>query len=183
MSAAAVLLIDLQQDFLNAESGRMRVDAAGAENVVATANAILAGTLLPAMPPIFIVTEFPKSARIANYFRGHAAVEGSDGARIDPRIKKPTDAPFFLKTTSSAFCNAGLATHLSQKGINELYILGVFAEACIQATVCDALRRGFKVRILPDGIASDSQRKRRLALRAMVSAGAVPWPDGVVWDR
>src|SRR5512143_468194 len=69
VGCVAVLLLDLQRDFLGGAEARLPVDAPGAAAVLRTANAILAKRVLPAALPVLIVTQFPASARLANFVR------------------------------------------------------------------------------------------------------------------
>ena len=89
MPNAAILLIDLQTDFLDWEQGRMPVDRLGSEGVIKIANEVLAKNILPEALTVFIVSKFPPSARIANSFRKNAAMVGTPGANIDERILRP----------------------------------------------------------------------------------------------
>ena len=67
MTRSAVLLMDLQHDFLGAEGSRMPVDAEGAAEIIDTANAILKKEVLAQAIPILIVNRFPAKERIAKF--------------------------------------------------------------------------------------------------------------------
>lgn len=171
--AAAVLLIDLQRDFLGSPgAARLPVGEAGAAAVLAAANAILAGRRLPGALPVLIVTAFPRSARFANFFRHQAALAGSAGAGLDPRLELPAGVRVLTKTVADAFSNPELEALLRGRGVTELYVLGVFAEGCVRATVLGARRRGYAVTVLAGAVASNARWKQRLALWSMRRAGA-----------
>ena len=172
MTRSAVLLMDLQHDFLGAEGSRMPVDAAGAADVIATATAILNGEVLTQAVPILILNQFPITDRIANFFRKGAAVAGSPGADLDSRIRNAERAKIIVKASASAFGNPELDRYLQAEGIGELYIMGVFAEGCVRSTALDALRRGYGVRVIADAVASNAWWKKRFALWGMQRAGA-----------
>ena len=70
-TASAVLLLDLQRDFLAGPGSRMPVAAKGAEAVPRVANEILVGKQLQGVLTIIIVNEFPRSATVMNAFRHH----------------------------------------------------------------------------------------------------------------
>ena len=76
------------------------------------------------------------------------------------------------KSSPSAFSNPELHRYLQAHGVNELYIVGVFAEGCVRATVSDARRRGYKVNVIADAVASSGPWKKRFGLWAMRRAGA-----------
>jgi len=173
---SAVLLLDLQRDFLGGAGARLPVDAAGAAAVLRTANAVLAKRVLPTARPVLIVTAFPAEARLANFFRKGAAIVGTPGADLDPRVGPTDHVPVMSKARSSAFTNPELERYLQAQGVKELYVLGVFAEGCVRATVRDARQRGYPVTVIVDAVATNARWKRRFALWAMRRAGATLLP-------
>jgi len=46
----------------------------------------------------------------------------------------------------------GLAEYLRDKGVDELYIVGLAADVCVYYTVLDALELGFKTHLVTDGV-------------------------------
>jgi len=177
---AAVLLVDLQHDFLGAEGSRMPVDPDGAAKVLSTANAILDKHVLKRATPVLVLNQFPASARIANFFRNGAAVSGSPGAEIDTRVRHSGPIKVISKSRPSAFSNPELAVFLRDLGVAELYVMGVYAEGCVRATVLDALRRGYQVNVISEAVATNRVWTKRFALWAMRRAGAtlLPTIDG-----
>lgn len=172
MTRNAVLLMDLQHDFLGAEGSRMPVESAGAAAVVCTANAVLNKEVLSHSLPILVVNQFPVTDRLGNFFRRGAAVVGTRGASLDARILCYEDVKVIAKEKPSAFSNPELDTFLRTNGITDLYVIGVFAEGCVRSTVLDARRRGYGVHVVADAVASNASWKKRFALWAMKRAGA-----------
>lgn len=177
MTRSAVLLMDLQHDFLGAKGSRMPVDAEGAAEIIDTANAILSKEVLPQAIPILIVNQFPISERLANLFRNGAAIAGSPGANLDSRIRNTAQTKIIVKANPSAFRNPEMDRYLQAEGISDLYVMGVFAEGCVRSTVQDAIRRGYNVHVIADSVASNASWKKRLALWAMKRAGASIMPS------
>ena len=177
MTRSAILLMDLQHDFLGADGSRMPVDADGAAIIIGTANAILKREVLAQVIPILIVNHFPISARIANIFRKGAAVAGSPGANLDSRIQNVGQTKIIVKESPSAFRNPELDRYLQAEGISDLYVMGVFAEGCVRSTVLDAIRRGYSVQVIADAVATNASWKKRFALWAMKRAGASIMPS------
>lgn len=62
------------------------------------------------------------------------------------------------------------------ENITDLYVMGVFAEGCVRATVIDARHRGYAVHVLANAVASNASWKKRFGLWAMNRAGAVIVP-------
>ena len=160
---SAVLLIDLQIDFLDSRNGKFPVDPEGALRVVTAANEILAGRILPGALPIVVVNQFPESAWLGNLLRRGAALEGSPGARLDPRIDASPKIRVFSTTESDAFSNPELEPYLRREGIGELWIVGVMSEGCVRATALAAHKLGFNVAVAESGIATSTALKARLA--------------------
>jgi len=122
--------------------------------------------------PILIVNRFPPSAHIANLFRKGAAVVGNRGAELDSRLHNLDGVPVIEKANPSAFSNPELDILLLANDVQELYVMGVFAEACVRATVTDAIALGFTVHVLADAVASNAVWKKQVGIWAMKRAGA-----------
>lgn len=108
-------------------------------------------------------------------------VAGTAGAAFTPALELPAGAPVFSQATMAAaeaysgFEGTGLADHLRQAGIVRLLVGGLATEYCVLNTVKDALKLGFAVVLLRDGIrpvdvhAGDGER----AIASMAEAGAL----------
>ncbi len=177
MSRSAVLLMDLQQDFLGKEDARMPVDKLAGASVLRCANAVLSKRALPDALPIMVVNQFARGERIAKFYRAGAAIKGTPGAQLDKRLQLPGQVKIIAKTAKSAFSNPDLEHYLIDQDVADLFVLGVFAQACVHATVIDALRLGYRVTVIVDGVASDKAWKARLALWRMQRAGATLLPS------
>ena len=165
----ALLLIDIQIDFLS-DNGRMPVGAANAERVISVANRMVALFEERGWPIIVIYNQFKKSDVMGNFFRRYAAVEGSDGGRMDPRVLVH-DARSFSKAKSSAFTNPDFCAYLKMTGIDHVVICGVYAEGCVRATAFDAQRAGLDTVVLSDGVASNRKPKYKWALSHLRKRG------------
>ena len=163
--------MDLQVDFLN-PTGRWPVDRDGAARVLAVANTVLADGL-PGALPVIVMNAFPRAHVLANFFRRHAAIEGSSGAQLDPRICLPAGTPTFTKAAASAFSNPTLHPFLQAQAVTTLCIIGVFAEGCIRATALAGRALGYPVWVPLDAIATNAPWKLRLATWFMRRHGVV----------
>ena len=123
------------------------------------------------------MAQFPRSAWMSNRFRRGAAVEGTAGADVDPRIRGTDTVRVFAKHRSSAFSNPELAPYLRAHGVSKVYVLGVFAEGCIRATAAEARQLGFDVVVPLDAIGTNGAFKRRFAQWAMRRAGVALVPS------
>ena len=66
----------------------------------------------------------------------------------------------------------GLADWLRTRGVTDLDVGGIATDHCVRATVLDALREGFAVRLLTDTIAGVDPETTQAALAEMAAAGA-----------
>lgn len=173
----AVILLDLQVDFLDESLGRMPVSPSAAASVIRAANAILCRQTLAAALPILVVNEFGRSDHVANFLRHHAAISGSAGCLLDPRVYVPPVVPVFPKSRPSAFTNPELEPHLRANSITELAVLGVFAEGCVRATALDAQRRGYRVVVPENEIGTNAPWKKAFALWALRRGGVTIIPS------
>lgn len=109
--------------------------------------------------------------------RGSEFAAGWDTTQIDKVIYKGIDPN--IDSYSIFFDNGyrrstGLENYLLEKGIKDLYIVGLATDYCVKYTVLDALRMGFRPYVIVDacrGVNLDPADTQR-ALEAMRIAGA-----------
>ncbi len=114
-------------------------------------------------------------------------VQGSFGAEFVQELDTSKFEKVFVKGTDPAIDSysgfydngrrksTGLAEYLRQRGIEEVYILGLALDYCVKYSVLDALEEGFKTYVILDGCRAvnlqegDGER----AVEEMVAKGAV----------
>ncbi len=79
---------------------------------------------------------------------------GLDVRRITRIFQKGTDPR--IDSYSTFFDNAhlkstGLADYLKQKGVSEVYLMGLATDYCVKFSVLDAVELGFKANVILDG--------------------------------
>jgi nicotinamidase-related amidase len=169
-SPAALMLIDFQRDFLRPD-GRMPVAAGHVAPVLAAAARGVAFARDRAIPVVAIGNEFEPGDWLGNLFRRRASIRGSPGALWDERL--PLDGARYLpKARSDAFSNPRLEVTLRSLGVKRIVVAGLFAQACVSATVRSALARGFEVSLLAEAIAGSSDASRERAIGRLVKRGA-----------
>jgi nicotinamidase-related amidase len=166
----AVLALDLQRDFLE-EAGRMPVARNQVDGLVVAANAVIDRAAAKGVPVVYVLNEFRRSDWLLNLLRRGAAVVGSPGAELDPRVHVVGSARF-PKWQTSAFTNPALDAFLREQGATHLVTLGLYAPHCLRATVAAALERGYEVTVVSDAVAAASDRSRDKALERMKRGGA-----------
>jgi nicotinamidase/pyrazinamidase len=108
-------------------------------------------------------------------------VRGTDGVAFHPNLDpQPFDSIFFKGEYAAAYSGfegrnhdgAGLAEWLRRREVTDLDVCGIATDHCVRATTLDALKEGFRVRVLLDlcaGVAPDTSRR---AVDEMAAAGA-----------
>ena len=66
-----------------------------------------------------------------------------------------------------------LGDRLRALGITDLDVAGIATDYCVRATVLDALKEGFRVRLLTDLVAGVAPDSSAAAITEMTAAGAV----------
>lgn len=164
----AAVVMDMQVDFLDS-SGKLPVEQSQVDTMLEATNQLTA-KLLEQGDVVYVVNHFAPED-ITNIFRNGAAVRGDPGAKLDDRVVLVKDNQF-RKDQPSAFTNPHLYDYLVAHQAATLVVVGVFAEACVKATVDEALRLGFAVIVLQDGVAGHDDQARSDALEEMENAGA-----------
>ncbi len=180
----AVLLVDPQSDFC--PGGSLPVAEGDQVMPVLTAWASAASA---AGRPVFVSRDWhpPKTTHFRD--QGGAwpphCVAGTRGAEFHPRLRLPAGAVVVSKgmgETEDAYSafqarderGRLLAELLRESDTRHLYVMGLATDYCVRASVLDALRAGFAVTVVADGVRAvdvqpgDGER----ALAEMRGAGA-----------
>ena len=173
-AATALLVVDMQVDFLS-DKGRLPVDRARVDGLIAGVNQVIQDCQARGMLVVHIGNAFPRFS-IANVFRKFAAIEGSAGAEIDPRVRRE-GTRFMPKQHNDAFTNPDLSALLRREGIRTVFLVGVFANGCVRATARGAVAHGYRAVVLEDCVASGSDRSTRRALASMRTFGVSVVPS------
>ena len=74
---------------------------------------------------------------------------GSNGEKLVPEMKVVSDN-VFVKTKSNALTSEAFSAFISANGINEFYVAGADATACVKSTCFNMRKAGFTVHVLSD---------------------------------
>jgi len=83
---------------------------------------------------------------------------GSRGAELVPEMKVVSDN-IFVKTKSNALTSEAFSAFIAANGINEFYVAGADATACVKSTCFNMAKAGFTVHVLSDCITSYDLKK------------------------
>ena len=190
-SATALIIIDMQRDFL--EPGgfgeTLGNDVARLQAAVAPCRAMLAaarnaGLLvihtreghLPDLsdaPPAKIERGAP-TLRIGDPGpMGRILVRGEPGHDIVPALYPHADEIVIDKSGKGAFYNTDLDRLLRKHGIENLLVCGVTTEVCVNTTVREANDRGYRCVVLADCCASYFPEFHEMGLKMIKAQGAI----------
>lgn len=180
----ALLIVDVQNDFC--PGGALGIK--DGDKIISLINKyikIFASKKLP----IFASRDWhPKKTAHFKKFGGvwpQHCIQNTKGAAFHPKLKLPKEAILLYKgmdpekDSYSAFQaqdqnGMSLANLLKILGIKELYIAGLATDYCVKFTAHDAIREGYKVKILLDAIKGVNLKPddSEIAIREMVKIGA-----------
>ena len=77
-------------------------------------------------------------------------IEGSDAAKLDPRIADHDYDYVFSKPGASAFFATPLAGFFNKEGVDTVAVTGCVTSGCVRASVVDAFQYGFRTMLVDD---------------------------------
>ena len=176
---STLILVDVQRDFL--PGGALAVPDGDA--VVPVLNRYIAAFTAEALPIIATRDWHPADHRSFITQGGPwpvHCVAGSAGAGFADALRLPPETIIVSKAGDedaySGFEGTNLTTTLKKLEARALYIGGLATDYCVLNTVLDALKLGYRVRLLTDAIRAvdvepgDGER----AIESMQAAGAIP---------
>lgn len=166
----ALLVLDVQKDFTD-KNARLPVAKKHVNTMLTSINQLIEIASTKNMHILYIGNEFEKNQYISNWFRNNAALKGSEGAKLNEQLKVVNNH-YFSKKKGNAFSNRYLLQYIENHHINNIYVVGLFAEGCVLETVKQALQKKYNVTLIEDAIAGANDRKKSLAIRKMEKIGA-----------
>jgi nicotinamidase/pyrazinamidase len=166
----ALLIVDLQNDFC--PGGRLPVPEG--DKIISVVNRLIDQF------PLAIASKdwHPVESKHFEKWPVHC-IRNSKGAEIHPDLKSNMIDKIFLKGTGneddgySAFeaTNFDLEGFLKDSNVEELYIVGLATEYCVKATALDAVKKGFVVYIIEEGVAGIKPEDIERSIKEMEREG------------
>ncbi|MBI4636451.1 MAG: isochorismatase family protein [Candidatus Rokubacteria bacterium] len=107
-------------------------------------------------------SELPDFSDLLPHMRGLARAVGNTRGRREHEILEALapvpGEPVINKTTMSAFHSSGFERLLRAWGVEQLALVGVSTNSCVEGTARDAADRGYRCVLVEDGCAAASQR-------------------------
>ncbi len=83
---------------------------------------------------------------------------GTKGEALVPELKIVSDN-MFVKTKASALTSEAFSDYIREKGIDEFYIAGADAAACVKSTCFNMKKAGYTVHVISDCVTSYDLKK------------------------
>ena len=179
----ALVIVDVQNDFCEGGSLAVSGGAAVAKGLTEHLRAHRGDYVLVAATRDYHVDpgeHFSEAPDFRDSWPVHC-VAGTQGAELQPDLDRGLVDEVFDKGRETAAYSgfearsAGgkmLGERLHEAGVEEVDVAGIATDYCVRATVLDALREGFRVRVLSDLCAGVAPGTTEAARRAMEAAGA-----------
>ncbi len=163
-SRAALMVIDLQQFFLDPRSPAYRP---ASRAILGNARALVDAFREAGRPVFFIRHAHKDPSRDAGLMAGwwrKVCLEGSRWAEVSPLLA-PRPEETRLKRRYSAFSERALRRDLRARGVAELVMAGLMTNLCVESTARDAFDEGFKPFVVLDATAAHSEELHLAALK------------------
>ena len=172
-----LLLVDVQKDFC--PGGRLAI--AGGDEIVPVLNGYIEAALARSVP-VYASRDWHPLRHLSFKEEGgqwppHCLAD-SDGARFHPELKLPqkivviTKGVRFDQDQNSVFDQTGFEAQLRRDGVGRLWMGGLALDVCVLASVLDALKGGWKVKLIKAATRPVTAAGGEEALRTMERAGA-----------
>ena len=80
------------------------------------------------------------------------------GAELVPDLKRVSDR-IFVKTKANALTSEPFAAYIRENGVDEFYITGADATACVKSTCFNMAKAGYRVHVIADCVTSYDLKK------------------------
>jgi ureidoacrylate peracid hydrolase len=173
---AALLVIDMQHDFIHRDGWSAHRDPAAADlrRVVPVINRLIAAARGARVPVCYVTMEHGPQIDAPNYraryaLRGMEAevlcAAGTWGAALDEELVPPRpDDLRIVRHSYDAFAGTRLHAMLEERGVQSVVGTGVVTNVCVQTTLEHAFALGYYVVAVEDATATADPVVQRVAL-------------------
>ncbi len=152
----AILVMDIQENLVNPNSG-MHIDTSRIDLLFCNLNRAISKLYDEGAPVLYVVNEWTNLLK--NWGTGDVCKKGGKGVGLDKRLLMVNDV-VYSKSKPNALSNNDLLKYLKDNRITKVYIVGLFAEACVKATVKGLIKEKFNVVVVEDALGSKSYKNK-----------------------
>lgn len=147
---SALIVIDLQNDFTLA-TGKAPACSSQVDDLIPVVNELSKQFLECQQEVIYLKTEW--SNPLVKFLTGNSVKKGTKGAEFDRRLNVVSNN-IFIKSNKNAFTCSEFVQFLQTNGIEHLYLVGLATDYCIKVTAEMAIKHGYRVSVVMDGVAA-----------------------------
>ena len=160
----AVVIVDMLDDFVTGALANPR-----SERIIAPIAELAAGARERGWPVVY-----SNDAHLPGDFEervwGPHALAGSAGARVIRALAPQAGDLELPKRVYSGFHETGLDAYLRQHDVDTVVLVGQHTNICIRHTAADALYRGYRIVVPPDGVEAFTREDHESGLAYLVMA-------------
>lgn len=165
-SRAALLVVDLQNDFIHPDGWAARHSPAGPSlrHVIPPVNGLIRVARAAGVPVVYVLMEHGVAIDAPNYRARYMArgmesdilcAAGTWGARLDAEVASPAPGDLtIVRHSYDGFEGTPLHELLRARGVETVVGTGVVTNLCVQTTVEHAFALGYYVVVAEDGTAT-----------------------------
>lgn len=161
MTVTALLIVDMQRDFVEPEGA---LTVAGAASTVPAVATLLAHARKCGWLVVHVIRRHDREGRNADITRRHLfadggkgyCVEGSRGAEIVDELVPAAGEEIVVKTRNSGFLHTRLEDLLRSRVVERVVIAGTQYPNCIRATANDAMSLDFETVVATDACSAQT---------------------------
>lgn len=174
MSGPALLIIDMQNDFVR-EEAPLRVKNAG--KIIGPVRAALEVFRSRKLPVFHVLRVHRPDGSDVEIFRQEIfkntpfAVEGTTGAEVIPELFPKNGEYVIRKIRMSAFLQTELDLMLRTLSVDTVYVAGIQTPNCIRTTVFDAFALNYRTFLIQDAVAGQTDEIHRANCGDMAAIG------------
>ncbi|HKM18175.1 MAG: cysteine hydrolase [Firmicutes bacterium] len=158
----ALLVIDMLKDFID-DDGVLTTGEAG-KAIIGFIKKKIDEFREQGSPIIFVCDNHEPDDKEFEMFASHCIAE-TPGSEIIDELEARKGDKIIRKRRYSAFFGTELDLYLREKGVDEVYLVGVNTNICVLYTAADARNLNYRVTIYEKGVASFDESAHRFALK------------------
>ena len=164
----ALLVIDIQED---ATGKAAKQPYKNSQELINNVNLVIESSEKKGIIVIYIKHEI-NSNFLNKIVMKNRFIKGTHGSEIDSRINIVNNN-IYSKDKGNAFSNSKLDSFLKQNHINEVFIVGLDATACVYRTSIGAIDKGYKAIVLEDALVTSNMGRMSKILEKYKNKGII----------
>jgi nicotinamidase/pyrazinamidase len=147
----ALFVIDVQEDFTGA-AARAPFPVPDADRLIERINTISAWAKQKGYIICYIGQQLPHGL-LFRMMTGNRGIIGTPGVKLDRRLNVVSGS-YFPKMYADALSNKDLERFLRQQQVDQVFVCGLDAAHCVDATARGAVNHGYRVVVIEDAVAT-----------------------------